>query len=131
MHRAEGSDSLSLHLPHWITSNKADLNCSGMSSVPDLKYPAWIQRCGLHGITVTRRLYPMVPNQFPPLNMSLSVLPSTAPTVKAPSWVEELEDDDSHQTSQVRADTKKNIQTAAAGNWSCTKSKCSSCTMIA
>lgn len=39
--------SSSLHLPHWFTSNKADLDCSGITSVPDLKYPAWLQGCDL------------------------------------------------------------------------------------
>uniref|UniRef100_A0A1A8J1R8 Chromosome 18 open reading frame 54 n=2 Tax=Nothobranchius kuhntae TaxID=321403 RepID=A0A1A8J1R8_NOTKU len=34
-----------LHIPHWLTSNKAELNCSEISSLPDLKYPAWIRRC--------------------------------------------------------------------------------------
>lgn len=46
--RSEWADpSSSLHLPHWLTSNKSDMNCSGITSVPDLKYPAWIQRCDL------------------------------------------------------------------------------------
>uniref|UniRef100_A0A8C4EM51 Uncharacterized protein n=1 Tax=Dicentrarchus labrax TaxID=13489 RepID=A0A8C4EM51_DICLA len=50
-HRAARSEceepSLSLHLPHWFTSNKTDMDCSGITSVPDIKYPAWIQRCDL------------------------------------------------------------------------------------
>ncbi|XP_029025725.1 lung adenoma susceptibility protein 2 isoform X3 [Betta splendens] len=77
VHRAGGPDSLSLHLPHWVTSNKADLDCSGMSSVPDLTYPAWIQHCDPSERWDRR-----------------------APRVSAPSWVAELEDDDSHQISQ-------------------------------
>ncbi|XP_026194742.1 lung adenoma susceptibility protein 2 isoform X2 [Anabas testudineus] len=70
--------SLSLHLPHWFTSNKADMDCSGMTSVPDLKYPAWIQHCGL--------------SEPPPPQES--ELWDHAPRTRAPSWVAELEEDD-------------------------------------
>ncbi|KAM6902354.1 lung adenoma susceptibility protein 2 [Xenentodon cancila] len=52
VHRAVRSKwaqpSASLHLPHWLTSNKADMDCSEVSSVPDLSYPAWVQHCDLH-----------------------------------------------------------------------------------
>ncbi|XP_034752867.1 lung adenoma susceptibility protein 2 [Etheostoma cragini] len=48
-HRATRSEwaepSSSLHLPRWFTSNKSEMDCSGITSVPDLKYPAWVQRC--------------------------------------------------------------------------------------
>ncbi|KAF7641462.1 hypothetical protein LDENG_00280560, partial [Lucifuga dentata] len=32
----------SMHLPHWLTSHRDDVDCSELSSVPELKYPAWI-----------------------------------------------------------------------------------------
>lgn len=38
--------SSSLHLPHWLTSNKSDIDGSDVS-VPDLKYPPWIHCCGV------------------------------------------------------------------------------------
>lgn len=80
--------SSSLHLPHWFTSNKADLDCSGITSVPDLKYPAWLQGCDL---------------SEPPAQSDLwddhDVLPPGAPRTRAPSWVADLEkDEDSDQT---------------------------------
>ncbi|XP_044190337.1 lung adenoma susceptibility protein 2 isoform X1 [Thunnus albacares] len=88
-HRAARSEwaepSSSLHLPHWFTSNKADMDCSGMTSVPDLEYPAWIQRCDLS-------------EPPPPPESELwdnhGVLPPTAPRTGAPSWVADLEEDD-------------------------------------
>ncbi|XP_042365785.1 lung adenoma susceptibility protein 2 isoform X3 [Plectropomus leopardus] len=90
-HRAAGSEwaepSSSLHLPHWLTSNKTDMDCSGITSVPDLKYPAWIQRCDLSQL---------------PLPAESELWDDHAPRHRAPSWVAELEDDDPDQTpSQV------------------------------
>ncbi|XP_074850437.1 lung adenoma susceptibility protein 2 [Carettochelys insculpta] len=29
--------------PRWLTSNKSDLNVSGISSIPDFKYPVWLK----------------------------------------------------------------------------------------
>ncbi|XP_068609291.1 lung adenoma susceptibility protein 2 [Brachionichthys hirsutus] len=76
-----GASSL-LHLPHWFTSNKPDMDCSGLSSVPDLTYPAWIQCCAL--------------SEAPPAT-------DHAPRCRAPSWVAQLEDDDPDQTSRPRS----------------------------
>ncbi|XP_044029795.1 lung adenoma susceptibility protein 2 isoform X2 [Siniperca chuatsi] len=92
-HRAARSEwaepSSSLHLPRWFTSNKTDMDCSGITSVPDLKYPAWIQRCDLSELS-------------PPTESELwddhGLLPPAAFTTRAPSWVAELEDDDADQT---------------------------------
>ncbi|KAM3600276.1 uncharacterized protein V6R79_020597 [Siganus canaliculatus] len=80
--------SLSLHLPHWFTSNKSDMDCSGITGVPDLNYPAWIQRCDL--------------SEPPPLTESErqdyeAVHPLQSPRPGPPSWVAELEDDDIDQ----------------------------------
>ncbi|XP_070845062.1 lung adenoma susceptibility protein 2 isoform X2 [Chaetodon trifascialis] len=87
--------SSSLHLPHWFTSNKTDMDCSGITSVPDLKYPAWIQCFDLS-------------KPPPPSESELwdnhDVYPPAAPRPGAPSWVAELEDDDPHQThSQIES----------------------------
>ncbi|XP_070707076.1 lung adenoma susceptibility protein 2 isoform X2 [Pempheris klunzingeri] len=92
-HRAAGSEwqgpSSSLHLPLWFTSNKADMDCSGITSVPDLKYPAWIKHCDTS-------------EPPPPTESELwdeqDVPPPAAPGTTAPSWVAELEDDDPDQT---------------------------------
>ncbi|XP_038135463.1 lung adenoma susceptibility protein 2 isoform X2 [Cyprinodon tularosa] len=36
-----------LHLPHWLTSNKAHMDGSEISSLPDLQYPAWVRHCSV------------------------------------------------------------------------------------
>ncbi|XP_045922221.1 lung adenoma susceptibility protein 2 isoform X2 [Micropterus dolomieu] len=86
-HRAARTEcaeqSSSLHLPRWFTSNKTDMDCSGITSVPDLKYPAWIQRCDI--------------SELPPPTES-ELWGHHVPTTRAPSWVAELEDDDPDQT---------------------------------
>ncbi|XP_034565983.1 lung adenoma susceptibility protein 2 isoform X2 [Notolabrus celidotus] len=83
--RADPSSSL-LHLPHWFTSNKSEMNFSGITSVPDLKYPAWIQRCDLSE--------PPTPAESELWDgVSLPAHHKTG----APSWVEELEEDDPEQ----------------------------------
>ncbi|KAA8584703.1 hypothetical protein FQN60_008488 [Etheostoma spectabile] len=88
-HRASRSEwaepSSSLHLPRWFTSNKSDMDCSGITSVPDLKYPAWVQRCDL---------------SEPPPSSEAELWDDHAP--RTPSWVAELEDDDpDHKPKQV------------------------------
>ncbi|XP_018523331.1 lung adenoma susceptibility protein 2 [Lates calcarifer] len=82
-----------LHLPHWFTSNKADMDCSGISSMPDLKYPAWIQHCDCSELP---------PSPESNLWDDHGGLPPAAPRTGAPSWVAELEDNDPDQAcSQV------------------------------
>ncbi|XP_059213253.1 lung adenoma susceptibility protein 2 isoform X2 [Centropristis striata] len=95
-HRAARSDwadpSSSLHLPRWFTSNRSDMDCSGITSVPDLKYPAWIQRCDL--------------SEPQP---ELWEDHAAALRCGAPSWVAELEDDDPHQTS-AQVDSQQTLR---------------------
>ncbi|XP_038646453.1 LOW QUALITY PROTEIN: lung adenoma susceptibility protein 2 [Scyliorhinus canicula] len=41
-------DSIPQHnYPRWLTSQKAELDVSGITSIPDLKYPGWLQDCDL------------------------------------------------------------------------------------
>ncbi|XP_051733417.1 lung adenoma susceptibility protein 2 [Ctenopharyngodon idella] len=35
----------SSYLPRWMTSQKSEMDFSGMTSVPDLKYPVWLRQC--------------------------------------------------------------------------------------
>lgn len=35
----------SSYLPRWMTSQKSEMDFSGMTSVPDLKYPLWLRQC--------------------------------------------------------------------------------------
>ncbi|XP_060747318.1 lung adenoma susceptibility protein 2 [Tachysurus vachellii] len=35
--------SSSHHLPRWMTSHKSEMEFSGLTSIPDLKYPAWLE----------------------------------------------------------------------------------------
>ncbi|XP_073333437.1 lung adenoma susceptibility protein 2 isoform X3 [Pagrus major] len=101
-HRAARSEwaepSSSLHLPHWLTSNKTGMDCSGITSMPDLMYPAWIQHFDLRELP-----QPTESELWEDHGTNTSVLPPEAPRPGAPSWVAELEDDDPNQTpSQVR-----------------------------
>uniref|UniRef100_A0A3Q2QPQ7 Lung adenoma susceptibility protein 2 n=1 Tax=Fundulus heteroclitus TaxID=8078 RepID=A0A3Q2QPQ7_FUNHE len=68
-----------LHLPRWLTSNKARMDCSEISSLPDLKYPAWVRRCEVGE---------------PELWDERGAAPPGAARVKAPSWVSDLERDE-------------------------------------
>ncbi|KAM8743593.1 lung adenoma susceptibility protein 2 isoform 1-T3 [Acanthopagrus schlegelii] len=86
--------STSLHLPHWLTSNKTGMDGPGITSVPDLKYPAWIQRFDLSELP-----QPIESELWEDHSTKTSVLPPAAPRPGAPSWVAELEDDDPDQTS--------------------------------
>ncbi|XP_072517947.1 lung adenoma susceptibility protein 2 [Salminus brasiliensis] len=56
------------HLPRWITSRKSEMDFSGVTSIPDLKYPLWLRECDI------------------PTGTSAG---TSAPTV--PRWVSELE----------------------------------------
>ena len=38
-----------------MSSQKADMDMSGITSIPDTKYPAWIQECGLPVDTPTHK----------------------------------------------------------------------------
>ncbi|XP_054468845.1 lung adenoma susceptibility protein 2 isoform X2 [Anoplopoma fimbria] len=103
-HRAVRSEwaepSSFLHLPHWFTSNKPDMDCSGITSVPDLKYPAWIQRCDLSETPT--------PTESE-LWDDLGVLPPAASRGGAPSWVAELEDGDPDRTPS-QADSQQTLR---------------------
>ncbi|XP_013366278.1 PREDICTED: lung adenoma susceptibility protein 2 [Chinchilla lanigera] len=35
-------DGLEKNYPRWLTSQKSDLNVSGITSIPDFKYPVWL-----------------------------------------------------------------------------------------
>nr|XP_046230948.1 lung adenoma susceptibility protein 2 isoform X2 [Scatophagus argus] len=104
-HRAARSEwagpSSSLHLPHWFTSNKTDMDCSGITSVPDLKYPAWIQHCDLSE--------PLPPPTESQLWSDHGVLPPAARKPGVPSWVAELEDDYGEHTS-AQADSQQTLR---------------------
>ncbi|KAM9323695.1 lung adenoma susceptibility protein 2 [Pholidichthys leucotaenia] len=93
--------SSTLHLPHWFTSNKADMDCSGITSVPDLKYPAWIQNCG--------------ENEQPPTDSELlwddhGIPVSGTPRARAPSWVEGLEKDDDPDQAPAQVDSQQSLR---------------------
>ena len=67
------------HYPRWMTSQKADMDMSGITSIPDTKYPAWIQECGL-------------PNHTPTHKKTLTSSQTRPPrSPKVPYWLGELE----------------------------------------
>ncbi|XP_060917425.1 lung adenoma susceptibility protein 2 [Labrus mixtus] len=100
--RTERADlSSSLHLPHWFTSNKSDMDCSGITSVPDLKYPAWIQRCDLSE--------PPPPSESELWDDRGVPLPAVHRS-GAPSWVEELEGDDVSDQTPAQSDSRQTLR---------------------
>ncbi|XP_063746335.1 lung adenoma susceptibility protein 2 isoform X2 [Eleginops maclovinus] len=74
--------SVCLHLPRWFTSNN-NMDCSGISSVPEQKYPAWIQRYDV--------------SERPPPSES-ELWNEQDPRGGAPSWVAELDHEDQDRT---------------------------------
>ncbi|XP_029435723.1 lung adenoma susceptibility protein 2 isoform X1 [Rhinatrema bivittatum] len=44
----------SKNYPRWLTSQKSDLNVSGITSIPDIKYPMWLKNYGLLSDSVDR-----------------------------------------------------------------------------
>ncbi|KAL6470649.1 hypothetical protein MHYP_G00217680 [Metynnis hypsauchen] len=55
------------HLPRWMTSHKSEMDFSGVTSIPDLRYPAWLKDCD-------------IPTE------------TTSGALTVPSWVNELEE---------------------------------------
>uniref|UniRef100_A0A8C1XWX4 Zgc:152948 n=1 Tax=Cyprinus carpio TaxID=7962 RepID=A0A8C1XWX4_CYPCA len=51
-------------LPRWMTSQKSEMDFSGMTSVPELKYPVWLRQCdgSSDGQQSDRPLPPGVPS---------------------------------------------------------------------
>lgn len=69
------------NLPRWMTSQKSEMDFSGMSSVPDLKYPGWLGQC----------------------EDSSSGSARTPPPLRVPSWVGELEESRGARRSDAEA----------------------------
>ncbi|KAM6217917.1 lung adenoma susceptibility protein 2 [Rhynchocyon petersi] len=46
---------LERNYPRWLTSQKADLNVSGITSIPDFKYPVWLHNQDLLSDTDSQR----------------------------------------------------------------------------
>lgn len=49
--------SLEKNYPRWLTGQKSDLNVSGISSIPDFKYPVWLHNQDLLPDTNSHRIY--------------------------------------------------------------------------
>lgn len=70
------------HYPRWLTSQKSEMDFSGITSVPDMEYPTWLQECGVPTDPTTMK--------FPRTNTQTGgqTLPLTP---KLPYWLGELE----------------------------------------
>ncbi|XP_055081669.1 lung adenoma susceptibility protein 2 [Periophthalmus magnuspinnatus] len=95
-----GRDRVTMHLPHWLSSNKAALDCSDVHSLPDLPYPPWIQHCdaGQSECSLSHRdsQSERVCGQRQPRGTEVEDAGSSAP-----SWVRALDEDqlvDSEET---------------------------------
>ncbi|XP_023816699.1 uncharacterized protein LOC101168517 [Oryzias latipes] len=90
-----------LHFPHWFTRNKAAMDCSDISSVPDLMYPAWLQL--FDGADAARPSGPE-PRRH-------RAVPSRAVSrTGAPSWVADLEEDDAADHASTPVTTSDSQQ---------------------
>lgn len=49
--------SLEKNYPRWLTSQKSDLNVSGITSIPDFKYPVWLHNEDLLPDTKSERIH--------------------------------------------------------------------------
>ncbi|XP_049756535.1 lung adenoma susceptibility protein 2 isoform X1 [Elephas maximus indicus] len=52
--------NLEKNYPRWLTSQKSDLNVSGITSIPDFKYPVWLHNQDLLPDTDSQRTYKML-----------------------------------------------------------------------
>ncbi|CAG5867157.1 unnamed protein product [Menidia menidia] len=95
----DGPSSL-LHLPHWLTSNKAEIDCSEISSLPDLPYPAWIQSCG---VSVPP------PPQSELWEDHVAQVPG-APKTGAPSWVSDLMKNNDFIQPSAQGDSQQTLR---------------------
>ncbi|MEQ2208889.1 hypothetical protein XENOCAPTIV_018597 [Xenoophorus captivus] len=84
-----------LHLPHWLTSNKAHMDCSEISSLPDLSYPAWIQCCDFGE---------------PELWDEPGAPPPGASRGEAPCWVSDLEKDEALKEAPAQIEGEQNLR---------------------
>ncbi|XP_007933725.1 lung adenoma susceptibility protein 2 [Orycteropus afer afer] len=49
--------NLEKNYPRWLTSQKSDLNVSGITSIPDVKYPVWLHNQDLLPDTNSQKTY--------------------------------------------------------------------------
>ena len=55
--RDSSEHNLEKNYPRWLTSQKSDLNVSGITSIPDFKYPVWLYNQDLLPDTNSQRIY--------------------------------------------------------------------------
>lgn len=87
-----------MHLPHWLSSNKAVVDCSEIHSLPDLPYPPWIQHAdpSERGYSRGSQSDHGYNNQGRSQGGEIEDFPAPAP-----SWVLELEDDQQQLDSEL------------------------------
>ncbi|XP_073681331.1 lung adenoma susceptibility protein 2 [Garra rufa] len=68
-------------LPRWMTSQKSEMDFSGMTSVPELKYPVWLRQCE-ESSNGQQSDHPLPP--------------------RVPSWVGELEESSGERQSDTK-----------------------------
>ncbi|XP_069425433.1 lung adenoma susceptibility protein 2 isoform X6 [Ovis canadensis] len=57
--RDSSEHNLEKNYPRWLTSQKSDLNISGITSIPDFKYPVWLYNQDLLPDTDSQRIHQM------------------------------------------------------------------------
>ncbi|KAI1904877.1 hypothetical protein AGOR_G00010190 [Albula goreensis] len=79
--RGPTDKSTSHHYPRWLTSQKSDMDFSGITSIPDLMYPTWLKDCGAASD----------PTNYRTAHGKEGRSRTLLPLPKAPSWLGELE----------------------------------------
>ncbi|MBN3295494.1 LAS2 protein, partial [Amia calva] len=77
--------SSSKNYPRWLTSQKSEMDFSGITSIPDLKYPAWLKDCD---IGCEPSSYKRAGRD---IGSRLSQTQTPRALSKVPSWLDELE----------------------------------------
>ncbi|XP_037364383.1 lung adenoma susceptibility protein 2 isoform X2 [Talpa occidentalis] len=55
--KGNSEHNLEQNYPRWFTSQKSELNVSGITSIPDFKYPVWLHNQDLLPDTSSKRIY--------------------------------------------------------------------------
>uniref|UniRef100_A0A8C7CRY7 Chromosome 18 open reading frame 54 n=1 Tax=Oncorhynchus kisutch TaxID=8019 RepID=A0A8C7CRY7_ONCKI len=77
--------------PRWLTSQKSEMDFSGVTSVPDLKYPAWLQECDNVPKDISTTNIDFSESRKKTQDRGWGPTQTVPPSPRPPSWLGELE----------------------------------------
>uniref|UniRef100_A0AAZ3SMM5 Lung adenoma susceptibility protein 2 n=1 Tax=Oncorhynchus tshawytscha TaxID=74940 RepID=A0AAZ3SMM5_ONCTS len=77
--------------PRWLTSQKSEMDFSGVTSVPDLKYPAWLQECDNVPKDISTTNIDFSESRKKTQHRGWGPTQTVPPSPRPPSWLGELE----------------------------------------